>query len=133
MNYLDLLNIKYKKGLPLIITIIIVLIMLGVYLNKDICEVYKTYAYLSDNHLVVNVSMDEPLVISELEYIKVDKKNYDAKVSWVSEVILDKENILNYETIYLESNYKYKENQVFEISLFYNKEKGYEKLKKILF
>lgn len=133
MSYLDLLNIKYKKGLPLILTIIIVLIMLGVYLNRNICEVYKTYAYISDGYLVVNVSIDEPLVISELEYIKVDKKNYNAKVSQVSEVILDKENMFNYETIYLESNYKYKENQVFEISLFYNKEKGYQKLKKILF
>lgn len=133
MSYLDLLNIKYKKGLILIITTLVILIMLGIYLKRDICEVYKTYAYLSDGYLVVNVSIDEPLVISELEYIKVDKKNYNAKVSHVSEVMLDSENMLNYETIYLESNYKYKENQVFQISLFYNKEKGYEKLKKILF
>lgn len=133
MSYLDLLNIKYKKGMILIISIFTVLSMLGLYLNRDICEVYKTYAYLSDGYLVVNVSINEPLVISELEYIKIDKKNYNVKVSQVSEVMLDERSMLNYETIYLESDYKYKEKQVFELSLFYNKEKGYQKLKKILF
>ena len=51
----------------------------------------------------------------------------------MGEISLDKENLINYQDVYLKVDNELRENQVFKLTIMYNKEKVYEKLKKMLF
>ena len=133
MNYLDLINIKYsfKKRL---FAMILVFILFTIYiLNLNMPMNYSSYGYNEDGLVVVKLPIDNPDIIDNLEYIKIGSKSYKAKVQEISDVILDKENFINYQIVKFKINKRSINNETFRLDIFYNKEKVYKKLKKILF
>ena len=68
-----------------------------------------------------------------MEYIKVDNKKYLGKVINISEVQLDNVSLINYQEVKLETSVDAVDNQIFKVSIFYNKEKVIKKIKKIIF
>lgn len=133
MNYLDLINIKYSFKISLFILSIVFIIILGYVLNLNIYESYNTYGYVQDELINIKISIENPDVLTSLKYIKIGSKNYNAEVKEIGEVMFDKENIVNYQMVKLKIDERLNNNEVFKISIFYNEEKVYEKLKKILF
>lgn len=133
MNYLDLINIKYSFKISLFILSIAFIIILGYVLNLNIYESYNTYGYVQDELINIKISIENPDVLTSLKYIKIGSKNYNAEVKEIGEVMLDKENIVNYQMVKLKIDERLNNNEVFKIGIFYNEEKVYEKLKKILF
>lgn len=133
MNYLDLINIKYSFKISLFILSIAFIIILGYVLNLNIYESYNTYGYVQDELINIKISIENPDVLTSLKYIKIGSKNYNAEVKEISEVMLDKENIVNYQMAKLKIDERLNNNEVFKIGIFYNEEKVYKKLKKILF
>ena len=133
MNYLDLINIKYFFKISLFILSIAFIIILGYVLNLNIYESYNTYGYVQDELINIKISIENPDVLTSLKYIKIGSKNYNAEVKEIGEVMLDKENIVNYQMVKLKIDERLNNNEVFKIGIFYNEEKVYKKLKKILF
>ena len=133
MNYLDLINIKYSFKISLFILSIAFIIILGYVFNLNIYESYNTYGYVQDELINIKISIENPDVLTSLKYIKIGSKNYNAEVKEIGEVMLDKENIVNYQMAKLKIDERLNNNEVFKIGIFYNEEKVYEKLKKILF
>ena len=133
MNYLDLINIKYSFKISLFILSIAFIIILGYVLNLNIYESYNTYGYVQDELINIKISIENPDVLTSLKYIKIGSKNYNAEVKEIGEVMFDKENIVNYQMVKLKIDERLNNNEVFKIGIFYNEEKVYKKLKKILF
>ena len=133
MNYLDLINIKYSFKIELFILVIAFIIIIGYVLNIDIYECYQTYGYIEDELIKVKISIEDPDVLTNLKYIKIGSDNYDAEINEISEVLIDKDNFINYQMVELKIDERLNNNEVFKIGIFYNEEKVYKKLKKALF
>ena len=131
MSYLDLLNIKYKFKIFLLTTI---MIFIGIcILNLEMYDTNITYGYKENGLIVAKISIDTPDILNSIDYIKIGDKKYKTLVNSIGEISLDKENLINYQEVYLKFNNDLKENQVFKLTIMYNKEKVYKKLKKMLF
>lgn len=133
MSYLDLLNIKYKFKIFLLITIIFFIVICTYILNLEIYDTNITYGYKENGLIVAKISIDTPDILNSIDYIKIGDKKYKTLVNSIGEISLDKENLINYQKVYLKFNNDLKENQVFKLTIMYNKEKVYKKLKKMLF
>ena len=99
----------------------------------EIYDTNITYGYKEKGFIVAKISIDNPDIINSIAYIKVGDKKYKVLVNSVGQISLDKENLINYQDVYLKVDNELKENQVFKLTIMYNKEKVYEKLKKMLF
>ena len=133
MNYLDLINIKYSFKIELFILVIAFIIIIGYVLNIDIYECYQTYGYIEDELIKVKISIEDPDVLTNLKYIKIGSDNYDAEINEISEVLIDKDNFINYQMVKLKIDERLNNNEVFKIGIFYNEEKVYKKILKLLF
>lgn len=132
MNYLDLINIKYsfKKRLYLFIALFISLIYY--IFNLNMYESYSTYGYIEDNYLVTKI-IDNPDIINSMKYIKIGTINYEASIEEISQSLIDEENYVNYQIVKLKLSGRLYNNEAFKFAIFYNEEKVYNKLKKIIF
>lgn len=133
MSYLDLLNIKYKFKIFLILTIIIFIGICIYIMNLEIYDTNITYGYKENGLIVAKISIDTPDILNSIDYIKIGDKKYKTLVNSIGEISLDKENLINYQDVYLKVDNELRENQVFKLTIMYNKEKVYEKFKKMLF
>ncbi len=133
MNYLDLINIKYTFKFSLIIFLIFFVLIISYVLNLNIYENFTSYGYVLDDQINLKVLVDNPDILNNLKYIKIGSKDYKAEVKEISEVMLDSENFINYQIVKLEIDERLNDNEVFKVDIFYNEEKVYKKLKKILF
>lgn len=133
MNYLDLINIKYscKKGLFVLTTVFI--IVLVYVLNLNMYESFNTYGYVQDELLNIKISIQTPDMLTNLKYIKIGSNNYKVEIKEISDMLLDEENLINYQMVKLKIDERLNNNQVFEICIFYNEEKVYKKILKLLF
>lgn len=133
MNYLDLINIKYscKKGLFVLTTVFI--IVLVYVLNLNMYESFNTYGYVQDELLNIKISIQTPDMLTNLKYIKIGSNNYKVEIKEISDMLLDEENLINYQMVKLKIDERLNNNQVFEIGIFYNEEKVYKKILKLLF
>ena len=133
MNYLDLINIKYTFKFSLIIFLIFFVLIISYVLNLNIYENFTSYGYVLDDQINLKVLVDNLDILNNLKYIKIGSKDYKAEVKEISEVMLDSENFINYQIVKLEIDERLNDNEVFKVDIFYNEEKVYKKLKKILF
>ena len=133
MNYLDLINIKYTFKISLIIFLIFFTLIISYVLNLNIYENFTSYGYVLDDQINLKVLVDNPDILNNLKYIKIGSKDYKAEVKEISEVMLDSENFINYQIVKLKIDERLNDNEVFKVDIFYNEEKVYKKLKKILF
>ena len=133
MNYLDLINIKYscKKGLFVLTTVFI--IVLVYVLNLNMYESFNTYGYVQDELLNIKISIETPDMLTNLKYIKIGSNNYKVEIKEISDMLLDEENFINYQIVKMKIDERLNNNQVFEICIFYNEEKVYKKILKMLF
>jgi hypothetical protein len=133
MNYLDLINIKYscKKGLFVLTTVFI--IVLVYVLNLNMYESFNTYGYVQDELLNIKISIQTPDMLTNLKYIKIGSNNYKVEIKEISDMLLDEENFINYQIVKMKIDERLNNNQVFEICIFYNEEKVYKKILKLLF
>lgn len=133
MNYLDLINIKYscKKGLFVLTTVFI--IVLVYVLNLNMYESFNTYGYVQDELLNIKISIQTPDMLTNLKYIKIGSNNYKVEIKEISDMLLDEENLINYQMVKLKIDERLNDNQVFKIGIFYNEEKVYKKILKMLF
>lgn len=132
MNYLDLINIKYSFKIGLFTLVIVFLILMIYLLNLDMYESFSTYGYAEEGKIVTKINIDTPEILNNVKYIKIGDKNYNLESFEVVDVILDDENFINYNLVKLKISNRLTNNEAFKFDIFYNEEKVYKKLKKIL-
>lgn len=132
MHYHNLLNMPFKKPIFILGIISISCIISFWTFNQKIYDVYNTLGYINNDYLIVNIPVSSPDTISQMEYIKIDNQKYDLKIASISEIMLDQNSLVNYQELRFKVD-KFYENQVMNVTIYYNKEKVLEKLKKIIF
>lgn len=132
MSYYELLNIRYKINIKVIIVLVIFISLVIWLMNKSVSSVYNTYAYYKDNYLIVNIPIDNPDTINNMEYIKINDNLVKGKVIKVSEEILDSAANIAYQEIYMDIDYSLYDNQVLKVTIYYNNEKVGKKIKRLL-
>lgn len=132
MNYEELLNIPYKPW-KLLITMTIIIIICGlIIINIEIYDVYNTYAYYKEGNIVLNIPINYSDTILNGEYFKIDDEKSDLEVLYVSDILIDTDTLVNYQEVIIASSKNYPENLIINISIYYNKEKVLDKIKKLL-
>lgn len=132
MNYEELLNIPYKPW-KLLITMTIIIIICGlIIINIEIYDVYNTYAYYKEGNIVLNIPINYSDTILNGEYFKIDDEKSDLEVLYVSDILINTDTLVNYQEIIVSSAKDYPENLIINISIYYNKEKVLDKIKKLL-
>ena len=92
----------------------------------------ETYGYVLDKQIITRLNIDTPDMINNIRYIVIGSKRYKTTLDKVGEFSIDKDNLVNYQDVYLQVESNLKENQVFKMKVLYNEEKVWEKLKKII-
>ena len=132
MNYEELLNIPYKPW-KLFITMTIIIIICGlIIINIEIYDVYNTYAYYKEGNIVLNIPINYSDTILNGKYFKIDDEKVDLEVLYVSDILINTDTLVNYQEIIVASKNDYPENLIINISIYYNKEKVLDKIKKLL-
>ena len=132
MNYEELLNVPYKTGKIFIIITIFIIVGILVILNVEIYDVYNTYAYYREGNMVLNIPINYSDTILNGKYFKIDDEKVDLEVLYVSDILINTDTLVNYQEIIVSSKNDYPENLIINISIYYNKEKVLDKIKKLL-
>lgn len=132
MNTEELLNIPYKTfKLIFVITFLLIMVLISI-LNIKVYDVYNTYAYYENSNIVLNIPITYSDTIINTEYFKITDKKYDFHVMAVSDVLLDSKTMVNYQEVIVSVSDVYPEKAVVKVSIYYNKEKVWKKIKKLL-
>ena len=134
MSYEELLRIDckiYKKTLIVVFGIIIIFLLL---LNMNFYDVYNTKGYITNNNLILNIPYNYSDTIANGKYLKINNIKYNLKIITVNSPSVDINSNLIYQEIVvkLDENLIYNDNTVFNVSIYYNKEKLLDKIKKLL-
>lgn len=132
MNCHDLINLRYKIKISIFILIIIFVISLLWIINRPMLDVLNTYGYVKDDFIIFNVLVENPDTISKLEYLKINDLKLE-KIDSIGNVMIDEEKMVAYQEVKVKNNQRFLENEVLNISLYYNEEKVSKKLKKLIF
>ena len=134
MSYEELLRIDckiYKKTLIVVFGIIIIFLLL---LNMNFYDVYNTKRYITNNNLILNIPYNYSDTIANGKYLKINNIKYNLKIITVNSPSVDINSNLIYQEIMvkLDENLIYNDNTVLNVSIYYNKEKLLDKIKKLL-
>ena len=134
MSYEELLRIDckiYKKILIVVFGIIIIFLLL---LNMNFYDVYNTKGYITNNNLILNIPYNYSDTIANGKYLKINNIKYNLKIITVNSPSVDINSNLVYQEIMvkLDENLIYNDNTVLNVSIYYNKEKLLDKIKKLL-
>lgn len=131
MNYEKLLNIPYKTYKIFISIIVIGLLILVIALNIEVYDVYNTYAIYKNDNLILNMPITYSDTIKNAKYLKIDDEKHEFHILYISEILLDTSSMTNYQEVVISSDLKLTTNTLVNISIYYNKEKVIEKIKKL--
>ena len=133
MNYRDLLNIKYSIKKYILIVLIIVICLLLFIGNKKMLDIYNTIGYVKDDTLVADIPISSSMSISSMKYIKVNNDYYYLNDLSISDILLDENNLVNYQEVIIQLKDNINNHMLVPITIYYNEEKVFEKIRKIVF
>lgn len=130
-SYASLYYLNYKKHILLIILFIIIITSFVISFNTKAYSSYKTYGIYLDNHLYVDIPIDNSDAVKKGSYLKIDDEKYDIQIEEISD--LQVEGNINYQTYSLKSFREYKNNQIVEMTFYYNKQRIIKKIINLIF
>ena len=97
-------------------------------------DVYNTKGYITNNNLILNIPYNYSDTIANGKYLKINNIKYNLKIITVNSPSVDINSNLIYQEIMvkLDENLIYNDNTVLNVSIYYNKEKLLDKIKKLL-
>lgn len=132
MSCLDLINMKWKWHKKLLVIFGLFLIMTLFLLSRDVSDIYNTYGYVVNSNIVFNLDLEHTDILNKKNYIKVNGDVCDLEVLDIGDIQVDRDNLINYQEIVLDGYQSDYENQVVKLTIYYNKEKVWKKLKKVI-
>lgn len=130
-SYNSLYHIKYPKHILIIFLIIVLLVSLIVTFKTKAYSSYKTYGVYLNSQLYVDIPITNSDAVNKGEYIKIDNQKYDIVIREISG--LQTQGNINYQTYSLKAFKEYKNNQIVEITFYYNKQRIITKIMDIIF
>ena len=94
-------------------------------------DTYKIYGIYNENYIYINVPIDNSDTLANGDYIKINKNKYDYKINYISEMKVV-ENI-NYQEYIISINECFRQNEVVDITFYYNEEKLIKKIYNVIF
>lgn len=132
MNYEELLSIHYQNRKWIIIFAFLFLAMVIMALNVTVCDVYNTFAYYQNNNLILKIPIAYSDTVLTTEFFKINNNEYEFNIVQLSNLLVDTTTMTNYQEIILEIPESFPENTVVQVAVYYNKEKVYKKIQKLL-
>ena len=135
INNSYLINLKPKKYFLPILTIMLIIILVVFSIIKESYDVKKYIGYVTCNDLCeidISLSLDEVSKIKDARYLKIDNNNLNIKEIEISDVLVDKNNNLNYQIISYKVENINIESLFYEVKVYYNKEIILKKIFNIL-
>lgn len=125
MNSFDNLKFIYEKPKKHnIVLLIYILLMIFLIIFSSTIKCYsklKVKATFLDDKIIIPIMLDNTEVIEKSVFLKIDDKKYNFKIMEYSEIYNDGD--VNIQDIIISSNISEKlENQVFELTFYYDKE-----------
>lgn len=127
MNYHNILFMNYKVCKIYLFTTILFLIGVTLILSLDIYDSYNAIGYIKNNQVIIDVKIPYPETMLHYDYIKIGDNNY-----YESNIILDELNNSGYQKIYINVSTRFIENEYLPVTMYYNKERIIDKIKKSL-
>ena len=128
-NYL--LNIKYKNVsfMIVILTISIIALILSCFLSTY--DKYTVSGIWENNSIAINLPINNSDAVINGKFIKIDNKNYSYNIKSISK--LQEYNFINYQTYMINISQDFIDNQVLNITFYYNKQRIIQKIIKLIF
>lgn len=131
MDYFDILIIKPKYKVKFIIMIIILIVILLFLFNFQVSNTLKLKGIINNNEIILNLPVKYSDTLIDGKFIKINNTKYLYKITNISPIKIDEQNMINYQTIHLKINEKLYQNQIIDITMFFQKEKLINKIKRI--
>ncbi len=132
MSYDEVLNIHVKYPFKLLIVgaLLTFLIIIGV--QFSIYDVYTIVGVSTGDAILLNVPLEYSDTLNHGEYLKIGDNTYSFLILSIGELEFDWDQQVNYQTYSIKVDAKFLENEVIKMTVYYDKEKIIEKIKKIL-
>ena len=129
-NYNSILSIKYKTSILSIIisSILIISLILSFFL-----QTYTSYNVngIYRDCLIVSVPIENSDAVQKGEYLTIDGINYSYKIIKISELMVS--DYINYQEYYIRIDKNFRQNEVINITFYYNKQRIIKKIIEIIF
>jgi len=132
MSYDEVLNIHVKYPFKLLIVgaLLTFLIIIGV--QFSIYDVYTIVGVSTGDAILLNVPLEYSDTLNHGEYLKIGDNTYSFLILSIGELEFDWDQQVNYQTYSIKVDAKFLKNEVIKMTVYYDKEKIIEKIKKIL-
>lgn len=127
-NYYNLINLKPKFQFLINIILILTILTIFVSINVKIFSKKNFYAIYLDGYLYINVDINNSDIINQGKYLKIDDDKFEYKITQISELQLDEINSINYQTYKIPFNKQLINNEVKQITIYYDNNYLYKKI-----
>ncbi len=127
-NYYNLINLKPKFQFLINIILILTILSLFVSIKVKIFSQKSFYAIYLDGYLYINVDINNSDIINQGKYLKLDDNKFEYKITQISELQLDEINSINYQTYQIPFDKHLINNEVRQITIYYDNNYLYKKI-----
>lgn len=132
MNYQNLLNKKPRYNFKFILVLLIVIIILVYIINLKIFDVLNLKGIVSNDIMILNILADDSDTIINGKYLIINNKKYKYKVVKINPIEMDEKNYIMYQRLELEIAKKLRDNEIVNLTFYYNEKKIKEKIKMLI-
>ena len=126
-KFQDLINLTPQNKLYSVVVIITVIFMYYLF-TVDIYTIFITKGYYKDNMLYMSVEYNDTSKVNDAVVMSINNDKVKFKINNIGEIKLDEHNLVNYQDYIIDLDKQYKNNELLDIKMYYNKERVYKKL-----
>ena len=126
-KFQDLINLTPQNKLYSVVVIITVIFMYYLF-TVDIYTIFITKGYYKDNMLYMSIEYNDIPKVNDAVVMSINNDKVKFTINNISEIKLDEYNLINYQDFIIDLDKQYKNNELLDIKMYYNKERVYEKL-----
>ncbi len=126
-KFQDLINLTPQNKLYSVVVIITVIFMCYLF-TVDIYTIFITKGYYKDNMLYMSIEYNDTSKVNDAVVMSINNDKVKFTINNISEIKLDEYNLVNYQDYIIDLDKQYKNNELLDIKMYYNKERVYKKL-----
>ena len=125
----ELFNQKGKYGYMLIMIALFFIIVCCYLSNELVFDIYQCKGVYENGFIYLDIPIDYLDTIKTGEYLKINKKEYSYQIEEIGPLAIESNSLINYQTIKIKIEEEFLENEIINITIYYNEEKIIVKLK----
>lgn len=132
-NYFYLLNLKPKYFKFITVSLLMFIILIYFFKTIKIYSKSAFYAVSDSGYLYININIEDSDTVNNIEYIEIDNKKFSCNIQAISEIKIDEDTHVNYQTYKFATEDNSLNNQVKKVIIYYNYDYLYVKIAKKIF